>query len=154
VVVPGDGFPKVSEFWTTMGPGMSWKPMVYLTVTLPVTLVREVAGPMVTTRITEYRQSDHPASAEIWIQIGGHVLDAGSPLPDGTPAPVVGAWVQLETPGGELLQRMETNALGRFTFGRLHAGQYRLRTGAVGLGEQARLVTVPSESGEYDLRFP
>ena len=31
---------------------------------------------MVTTRITEYRQTGRPETAEVWIQIGGHVLDA------------------------------------------------------------------------------
>ncbi len=153
-VAPAEGFPKTSEFWTTMGPGTPWKPVIHLIATIPVVLLREVAGPMVTTRITEYRSTDHPESAEIWIQIGGHALNTAAPLPDGSPAPVEGAWVQLETPGGEVLQRMQTGPLGRFTFERLSPAQYRLRAVAVGLGERTRLVTVPTETGEYDLRFP
>jgi hypothetical protein len=153
-VLPIEGFPKLSEFWTTMGQGSPWKPAVYLVVTLPVALVREPAGPMVTTRITEYRHPDQPGTGEIWIQIGGHVLDTTHPLPDGSPAPVAGAWVQLETIPGAVVQRTSTTSLGRFTFERLQPAQYRLRTGATGLGEQVRIVTVPTETGEYDLRFP
>jgi hypothetical protein len=149
-VLPVEGFPKYAEFWGTMGTAGSehpWNPAVYLIVTLPVALQQEIAGPMVTTRITEYRQTDLPATAEVWIQIGGSVLD-----PSGAPVPA--AWVQLETTTNNPLQTMETDDLGHFTFGGLRAGIYRLRTSAVGLGERTRDVAVPSPTGEYDLRFP
>src|SRR5262249_26905028 len=76
VIAPVEGFPKLAEFWGAMGVGHRWKPVVYLIVTVPVELLREVAGPMVTTRITEYRQLGRPETAEVWIQIGGHVRDA------------------------------------------------------------------------------
>ena len=150
-VVPPDGFPKMAEFWGTMGTGHRWKPGIYLVVTLPVILLREIAGPMVTTRITEYRRTGHPETAETWIQIGGHVLDATVD----PPVPVPDAWVQLETTGGEPLQATETSELGRFTFERLHAGQYQLRWRATGhaLPVAPRTITVPSPSGEYDLKF-
>ena len=78
LVLPVEGFAKLSEFWGTMGANHQWKPAVYLVVTIPVILRTEVAGPMVTTRITEYRQTGRPETAEVWIQIGGHVL-TGSP---------------------------------------------------------------------------
>jgi hypothetical protein len=100
VVAPPEGFLKLAEFWGTMGHNHRWKPAVYLIVTLPVELLREVSGPMVTTRITEYRQTNRPESAEVRIQIGGTVYDkAGSVLS--------GAWVGLETLVGELLQTNE-----------------------------------------------
>lgn len=73
-LVPVDGFNKLAEFWSGMGDGARWKPGIYLIVTLPVALVLEVAGPMVTTRITEYRITGRPESAEVWIQIGGHAF--------------------------------------------------------------------------------
>ena len=150
-VVPPDGFGKLSEFWTTMGPTMRWRPALYLVVTLPLVLVRENEGPMVTTRFADYRLWDRPQSAEVLLQIGGTVLhDTGG----GVFAPVGGAWVQIETLGGTTLQHAQTNELGRFTFARLRASQYRLRSTALGLGQQARVVDVPSPSGEYDLRFP
>jgi uncharacterized protein DUF4255/carboxypeptidase family protein len=73
-VLPVEGFNKLAEFWSGMGQGAVWKPAIYLVVTLPVALFVEIAGPMVTTRITEYRISGQPGTAEIWIQIGGQVL--------------------------------------------------------------------------------
>lgn len=149
-VVPPDGFVKLSEFWTTMGSDMRWKPVVYLTVTLPVVTLRDVEGPIVTTRFADYRRWGEPESAEVLLQIGGQVLDTAG----GGEAPIAGAWAQIETLAGVTVRRDTTDALGRFTFERLRAGPYRLRTGAVGHGVLARVVQVPSESGEYDLRFP
>ena len=151
-LLPVEGFPKYAEFWGTMGVNHRWKPAVYLVVTLPVELEKEVAGPMVTTRITEYRQTGKPVTAKVWIQIGGQVLDAtqGGVNP---PVPLAGIWVLLETLTGERLQTTQTSELGRFTFGRLRVGSFRLRTQAMGLGEITRDVDVPSPSGEYDLRF-
>jgi hypothetical protein len=150
-VAPPDGFAKVSEFWTTMGATMRWKPGLYLIVTLPVVLAREIEGPVVTTRFADYRFWDAPASREVLLQIGGTVLDTTG---GGPPRPVNDAWVQVETLAGLTLRRARTNERGRFTFGRLRPSQYRLRTSATGLGQQVRVVDVPSETGEYDLRFP
>lgn len=149
-VLAAEGFPKLAEFWGTMGANHRWKPAVYLVVTLPVALLTEVAGPMVTTRITEYRQSGYPATAEIWIQIGGHVLD-GTVNPA---VPLADAWVQLETSTGTPLQTTRTNERGRFTFERLQAGPYQLRWRAGARPEPApRAIEVPSPTGEYDLIF-
>jgi hypothetical protein len=53
------------------------------------------------------------------------------------------------------LQTAETDELGRFRFGALRAGRYRVRARAIGLGEKLRSdLLVPSPSGEYDVRFP
>jgi hypothetical protein len=79
-VLPVDGFNKLAEFWSGMGDGARWKPGVYLIATLSIALLLEVAGPMVTTRITEYRITDRPESAEVWIQIGGHTLSPARSL--------------------------------------------------------------------------
>jgi hypothetical protein len=155
-VLPVDGFGKLSEFWSTMGANSPWRPAIYLVVTVPVALLREIMGPMVTTTITETREIDRPESGVVWMQIGGHVWNTAVLQPDGTPTPQVGAWVQIEEPaaGGRVVQRTTTAALGRFTFVGLAPGQYRLRAGVVGLGELDRLVDVPSETGEYDFRYP
>lgn len=150
-VLPVESFPKLAEFWGTMGTNHRWKPVLYLVVTLPLALRREVAGPMVTTRITEYRQTGRPETAEVWIQIGGHVLDATVD----PPVPVPDAWVRLEDPVGTPLQTTTTNELGRFSFGDLQPGTYRLQWRAEGHSVPAapRTVEVPSPSGEYDLTF-
>lgn len=152
-LLPVEGFPKYAEFWGTMGVNPRWKPAVYLVATLPVVLDQQIAGPMVTTRITEYRQSGRAETAEVWIQIGGHVLDATAPLPGGGPSPVPDAWVELENLAGERLQTTQTNEQGRYTFGELRPGRYRLRTRGSGQGQITRDVDVPSPTGEYDLQF-
>jgi Pvc16 N-terminal domain/Carboxypeptidase regulatory-like domain len=158
-LLPVEGFPKYAEFWGTMGNIHPWKPAVYLVVTIPVALQKEIAGPLVTTRITEYRQSGKPESAEVWIQIGGTVLDASDVTKP--PRPVARAWVRLETETGnpaiegQARKTTETSELGRFTFGELVPGRYRLRVRAPALGEKVRSnLDVPSPSGEYDVAFP
>jgi hypothetical protein len=90
---------------------------------------------------------------EVRVQIGGLVLDAVSPLPDGSPSPVAAAWVGLEDAAGRLVATTETDATGAFDFAGLGRDTYRLRARATGLGEVSRAVSVPSPSGEYDLRF-
>ena len=152
-ILPVEGFPKYGEFWNTMGTNHRWKPAIYFIVTLPVLVPIEESGFMVTTRITEYRQAGNPTTAEIWYQIGGHVVDSLSPLPDGTPSPVVGAWVELQTDVGERLQIVQTDAQGRFTFLMLRAGSYQLRTQGTGQGDVTRPIDVPSPTGEYDIVF-
>jgi len=154
VVLTVDGHLKLAEFWSSMGADARWRPVAQLIVTLPIALVRELSGPMVTTLAAEYRLRENGASDGTWLYIGGQVLDTGTPLPDGSPSPVAGAWVRLETLTGVLVRRDVTDALGRFRLDQLRAAQYRLRTGAIGLGERTRLVDVPTETGEYDMRFP
>jgi len=66
------------DFWTTMGADARWRPVVALTVTLPIALVREAAGPMVTTMMTRYRVSGVPLSDELWMHIGGRVVEGFS----------------------------------------------------------------------------
>ena len=142
VLLTAEGLPQMTDFWSTVD--WRWKPAVNLTVTLPVIYEQQLSGPVVTTRITEYRQSGRPETAEVWIQIGGH-------LRTGTPAqPVAGAWVRLETPGSLPLQTTETDADGRFTFAGLAAGPYVLRIRAQGFAEATRNIQVPSAAGGYD----
>jgi hypothetical protein len=152
-LLPVEGFPKYAEFWGTMGVNHRWKPAIYLIATLPVVFDLVIAGPMVTTCITEYRVRGIPETAETWIQIAGSVLDSTHPLPTGAPSPVANAWVQLENPAGERLQLTQTDEQGHFTFNKLHFGRYRLRTQGTGQGEITRDIDVPSSSGEYDLQF-
>jgi hypothetical protein len=155
-IAPVEGYAKLSEFWSAMDPDARQKPALYLVATLPVELTTVEAGPMVTTRITEYRQAGKPETAEVWIEIGGHVLDTAHPDPvTGDPTPVPGAWVRLETTTGAPLQTTETDERGRFRFGGLRAGPYQLNWRAAGQPTPAapRAIDVPSPTGEYDLEF-
>lgn len=146
-ILPVDGFLKLPEFWSTMGDGHRWKPPVYLKVTLPVAMTDEPPLPLVTTRITEFRRTGQLATSEVRIEIGGTVFDAADPVP--------GAWVRLETPTGVPIGTTESNRFGRFAFRALRPGPYRLRWRAGRHPEPPpRPITVPSSTGEYDLRFP
>ncbi|MFQ6029015.1 MAG: Pvc16 family protein [Dehalococcoidia bacterium] len=152
-LVPVEGFSKLAEFWGTMGVTHRWKPTVYLVVTLPVALQKEIAGPMVTTRIIEYRLSGKPGTAEAWIQIGGYVLDMTDLQDDGSPIEVVGAWVRLEAPIGTPLRTTTTDTDGRFTFAGLQEDNYTLRVRAQGFAEATRNIQVPSPTGNYDVEL-
>ena len=132
-----------------MGQGTHWKPVIYLVVTLPVELLMEVAGPVVTTRITEYRFSGNPETAEVSIQIGGYALNnTVSP-----PVPVANAWVRLEDAGGTPQQTSTTDSDGRFTFRGLAQGNYTLRIRAQGFTQRTQSIQVPSLTGDYDVRL-
>jgi Pvc16 N-terminal domain/Carboxypeptidase regulatory-like domain len=149
-VAPPEGFPKTAEFWSAMGPGIPWRPVVPVVITIPVSLPRTLAAPIVTTTITDHTLAGVDAAGERWARIGGAVLDA-------TVAPAVplpGAWVALETAAGALVETTRANASGRFVFSAVRPGPYRLRWRAGGRPEPApRLLDIPSPTGEYDLRF-
>jgi hypothetical protein len=144
VILPVEGFPKLAEFWGTTKT-VHWKPAVYLVVTLPVVMPALVAGPMVTTTITEYEFTDNGLVAETLVQIGGSVVT-------GTPAqPITGAWVQLQNSAATPLTVTTTDANGHFSFASLRPGTYILRVRAQGFAQATRTVTVPSPTGVYDV---
>jgi hypothetical protein len=150
-IMPRDGFGKHAEFWGTM-PGHThpWRPAVMLTVTLPVTQPVIAAGPMVTTRITEYSLSSGSGGIEMWAEIGGTVYDA-TVVPS---VPVPGVWVAIVDTTGSQLAATTTDSQGRFIFNLLRPGNYQLRF-AISNRPAAppRNITVPSPTGEYNLQF-
>jgi hypothetical protein len=120
--------------------------MVYFVATLPVVLHQELLGPMVTTRVIEYRQQNSTAAGEIDIEIGGTVLSAGSG--------VAGAWVRIEDLAANPIAVATSDTMGRFIFGGLKQGSYVLRVRAQGFSETTRTVDVPSANGNYDVQLP
>lgn len=151
VLVPAEGYPKLAEFWGTMGNNHRHKPVVYLQMTVPLVNAPMPAGPTVTTRISEFRTRGGPD--QLWIEIGGHARNSATPLPDGSPGPLADAVVIIETLSGIRIQDTRSDARGRFIFGHLAQGDYRLRAWTDALAAIAREVRVPSPSGEYDLTF-
>jgi hypothetical protein len=149
-VLPHDGFAKHAEFWGTMpGKYHPWRPSVMLIVTLPVTPPPFGTFPMVTTLITEYESTASPPGFEIVADIGGTVLDGTVPPP---PVPVSGASVSIFEAGAQL-GSATSDGQGRFTFTGLPPGNYQLVFSASGHPAQARDITVPSPTGEYNLTF-
>jgi uncharacterized protein DUF4255/carboxypeptidase family protein len=147
-ILPVEGFPKLAEFWGATKT-VHWKPAIYLVVTLPVVLPLKITGPMVTTRITEYRLNNSSQTGEVWIQIGGIVLTGAGG------APITGAWVMLEDSTKSPLQTTTTDADGHFTFSGLTAGNYFLRARAQGYAEKPTPtpIVVPSPTGTYEVQL-
>ena len=150
---------EMLDFWNTMRG--AWRPGLKMKVALPVFPVEPPSlDAMVTTLIGDYRQWDHPGSSEVLHTFGGSVLTpppVGSP--PGTPDdPVSDAYVRvlgLTPPAVQIVDRhVITKDDGRFLFSRLQAGQYRLRAISAGRASLQRDIDLPSETGEYDLRFP
>nr|WP_062337170.1 Pvc16 family protein [Herbidospora sakaeratensis] len=138
-VLPGDGFAKYAEFWGTMTGRQPWRPVVHLTVTIPVAFDPEEIGPMVTTQVTRLESPG-------LIIIGGTVRDAaGDPVP--------GAWVRIEPVDGSPAHTTKTSAEGRYTVAHLAAGRHRCRVRAAGLGERTTEFDVPGAAGDYDVGF-
>lgn len=150
-VVQVDGIRNLGDFWNTMK--LPWKPALHLTVTIPVVLLQPAfESPAVTTLTADYRMTANPATADVLATLGGRVLAGGTTA-------VGGAWVQIVGFDPPELQavnrRLITGSDGRFLFGRLRQGRYRLRAVATGLPDlPPREVAVPSETGEYDISFP
>ncbi len=146
VLLPPDAFPKLAEFWGTMGDKHRWRPCVYLVVTVPIAPLAVPSGPMVTTVLADTRLGGVPASAEVLAAIGGTVT-TGTP-----PVPVDQAWVELLDLAGDRLQLARTDASGRFRFSFVRPDSYQLRASSATLGvAPPRSIDVPSPSGEYDL---
>ncbi|SAL46128.1 hypothetical protein AWB70_03624 [Caballeronia cordobensis] len=148
-LLPIEGFPKLAEFWGTMGDGHRWKPCVYIAVTVALHETAVPAGPMVTTTFMETRVADVPASAETSMQFGGTVRAGAAP----GALPVAGAWVDLRTTAGTRRQLVRTDGDGRFLFTQIAAGSYELRVSATGFAAFARVIDVPAPGGSYDLHF-
>ncbi|MFF0739593.1 Pvc16 family protein [Streptomyces sp. NPDC004111] len=149
-VLPPGGFGPLRDFWHAMGDEARWRPVVHLVVTAPVPRAVEYLAPEVTTRFAEYRVKDPdrphgtPGAAGTRLQIAGVVRDGG--------VPVAGAWVQLETAGGDPVRAVRSNGRGEFTFPDVAPGNHRLLLRVPGRnGPPATAITVPSPTGRYDL---
>ena len=145
-ILPGEGWPKLTEFWAGMGRNSRTKPVLWYTVTLPVFLPNKVAGPLVTTRIIEFKQGFDGAAAEQWLQIAGTVTDA-----EGKPAD--GAVVTVQGASGEVVGTASAGADGRFSVGGLQRDGYEI-VGRKGALIAKKTPTLPGRTGDYDLKLP
>jgi hypothetical protein len=128
-VLPPEGFPKYSEFWTTMGQGSVWRAVVWLVASVPLQLPPGPEFPAVTTMTTVTGQTDDaprqrliPGTGHPWHQIGGRVFRPDPPRPL---APAAGARVLLQLPADPAavpprpalsVQETRTDRLGRYQF--------------------------------------
>jgi len=146
-LLPVDGFPKIAEFWGTMGEKNRWKPFLYAVITVPLREAPQRAGPIVTTTITRALQRAVPATTKTRFHIGGAVLDSAVP-----PQPVALAWVELLSPTNERRAFTRADALGRFVFADVAAGEWRIQASAAAHGVGVpRDISVPEPTGSYDV---
>lgn len=148
-LLPVEGFPKLGEFWGTMGQGQRWKPCLYLVVTVPLREPAVPAGPMVTTALVHARLAERPLSDDTLLQFGGTLRASGL----ANALAVAGAWVELRTVAGTRRQLTRTDGDGRFLFVQIPAGPYELRALAPGFAPLAQPVDVPAPAGHCDLHF-
>ena len=148
-LLPVEGFTKMAEFWGTMGSANRLKPVVYAVITVALKEAPARAGPIVTTTSTRTLVIDAPDTASTRYHIGGSVLDGSMP-PRGVPL----AWVELLTPASERHRFTRADAMGRFVFSDVAAGEWQLRASATPLGvSPPRDVIVPEPSASYDIVF-
>jgi hypothetical protein len=124
-VLPPEGFPNLSDFWTTMGQGSVWRAVVYLVASVPVPLAQGPEFALVTTMSTVTGQTDDAASCHLvpgtghpWHQIGGRVFRQDGANP---PVLVAGARVLLQLPQPPprvtvSVQEDRTDDSGRYQF--------------------------------------
>ena len=152
VLLPVEGFDRLSDFWGTMGETAPSRPVVYLVVTVPFLRTTRAAGGIVTTLSADYRATGALAGERLHT-VGGFVGDGAAPLPDGTPAAVPDAFVELLTATGRRLAMRRTGPDGRFVFDRLPGGSYEIRSTHSDLGIRTLQVMIPSATGSYDLVY-
>ena len=149
-LLPVEGFPKIAEFWGTMGDRNRWKPFVYAVITIPLKDSPVRAGPLVTTAFVETMIRDLPGTGETFMHIGGTLRTTAVPN-----APVVaGATVELMPVAGVRRQLVITDVDGRFVFVQVAPGKYRIRYSATGFGSLTTpAIAVPAPGGSYDVHF-
>ncbi|OPC78288.1 hypothetical protein B4N89_39645 [Embleya scabrispora] len=153
-VVPPEGFGKLAEFWGTVGRATSWRPAVYLIVTMPVPEADRRIDGVVHTVLTSYEGTPPDGPAEQLADVGGLVLDATAG-PGVPPVPVADARVVLlDAAGGEAV-RARSGADGRFVLVEVRPGAYTALVTAAGLPPPAPTpVQVPgSPDALIELRF-
>lgn len=106
-VMPVGGFPKLAEFWSSMGAGHRWKPVVAVAVGIPLLMPDpRLRGRPVTTVVLRLGVGDSLDGGSV--QLGGRVLGL-----DG--APIAGALVTVLTSADQVLAHaVSETASGRF----------------------------------------
>ncbi|GGK63382.1 Pvc16 family protein [Ornithinimicrobium pekingense] len=155
-LLPPEGFPKIAEYWGTMGRTSPWRPVAWLAVTVPVSPAPTTVDGVVTSIVGSFLGSTRPphAPTETLLDVGGVVLDATG-THAASPLAVPEATVTLSDGAGHLLAHSTTGRDGRFVFAGVPPGTVRLTARAAGLPALSRsTLTVPAQlDGPVTLTF-
>jgi hypothetical protein len=153
---PPEGFPKLAEFWGTIGHRHPWRPVVHAIVTIPVDFKESLPVGVVHQAITVY-SADATASGaasgpgERRVRVGGTVEDKKKNA-------VGRARVFARDAAGGVLARTTCGDDGRFIID-LPEGAVDIYAAAFGFGTTPPLAvplapTTDADKLEYILRFP
>jgi len=153
---PPEGFPKLAEFWGTIGQRHPWRPVVHAIVTIPVDFNESLPVGVVHHAITVYSAGADARAAgsgpsEQRARVGGTVEDKRK-------SAVGRARVFARDAGGQVLARTTCADDGRFVID-LPAGAVDIYAAAFGFGTTPPLAvplasTTDSDKLGYILRFP
>lgn len=146
-LLPPEGYPGISDFWTGMGQGNTWHPSAHLVVTFPIVRTERPVGPPVTTLSMTSNPSIGPdgSTPDQSIDIGGVITDGGGEAVDG-------AWVRLVTADDRTVAAAATDAAGRFRLLGVPAGEYRLHAGSSVHPSTDQPIEIPARFGDaYDV---
>lgn len=148
-LLPAEGFPKIAEFWGTLGRAVPWRPVVWLVVTVPVVPEPTAVDGVVTTLLTSLGPVGETLAA-----VGGRVEDAAGPQA-GSPVPVPQALVTLTDSAGRLRARAISGADGSFVLDGVPPGDHLVTARAPGRAALPPVpVTVPAPTaGPIRLQF-
>jgi len=141
VAVQKDNLTDPVDFWGALN--TSVRPAVQCIVTLSMDLKQSVTGPMVISKITDYRQRDEEGTVERIIQIGGRITDVA--IPD---KGISGATVKIN----KLKKTTTTDSEGYYTISQIPPGKYNIRANAPGYNAETVNRTIPvSDGSNYDI---
>ena len=112
-VAQKDTYKNNSEFWFALG--IPPRPAFHLIVTVALELLREEAGSLVTTTITEYLQTGQTPPGDVLVQIGGEVRSPARAVAVGsaTVTNIAGRTIDVNTPAvfrvGDIITRTGTS---------------------------------------------
>jgi hypothetical protein len=154
-ILPPEGFPKIAEFWGTMGRAAPWRPVAWVAITVPVQpLPSEVDGVVTTAIVSTAAATGAAAPVETLLAVDGIVLDGSGPNA-ASPVPVHNAYVAFADAAGHLQARALSDTDGRFVVDGMPPGTYAVSARAAAhtpLGPVP--VTVPSPTpGPVQLTF-